>query len=69
MGHDVAPVAGRIPYGEKNGFIFCTRFIECLSAPWVPVNVIVGVLEKIWALLINQTVGNISGRIFRAGHK
>ncbi len=55
--HDVAPVAGGVSDGKKDGFVFARRFGEGLVAPRVPIHGIVRVLQKIGALFLSETIG------------
>ncbi len=55
--HDVTPVAGRIANGQEDGLVLGPRFLECFRSPGVPVYRIVGVLEQVWAFLIDQPIG------------
>ncbi len=57
--HDMAPVAGGITYGQKNGFVFFSRLVKRLFSPGIPIHRIMGVLEKIWAFFQGQPVGMI----------
>jgi hypothetical protein len=43
----VTPVARRITYAEKDGFIFGAGFGERLFSPGKPIHRVVGVLDKI----------------------
>jgi len=47
MGHDMAPMAGGIPDGKKNRFVFIISFLESLISPRIPVYRILCVLKKI----------------------
>ena len=51
MGHDMAPVAGGIPDGEEDGFMFFCCAAEGLISPRVPVHGIMGMLLQVRALL------------------
>ena len=55
--HDVAPVAGRVADGEKNRFVFAARLGESFLAPGIPIDRVMGVLEKIRRLLVREAVG------------
>ena len=52
----MTPVAGGITDGEKNGFIFLVCFFEGFVTPGIPVDGIIGVLEKVRAFFVNETV-------------
>ena len=54
--HDVAPVAAGVADAEENGFVLGFRFVQSFLAPWIPVYWIVGVLEKIRAFFINESI-------------
>jgi hypothetical protein len=43
--HNVAPVACRVAYGDKDWFVLVLGFLECFLAPWVPVYGVIGVLK------------------------
>jgi hypothetical protein len=47
MRHDVAPMAGRISNGEKNGLSQRASVSQCLSAPNPPMDGIIGVLQQV----------------------
>jgi hypothetical protein len=49
--HDMTPVTGGVPDGQKYGFILFGRLVEGLFAPGIPINRVVGVLEQIRAFL------------------
>ena len=49
----MAPVASRIAYGKKYGFVLANRPREGLRPPWIPVDRIVGVLEKVRGFFFN----------------
>jgi hypothetical protein len=53
----MAPVAGGISDGKENGFIFRSGFGENVIGPGMPVNRIVGMLDKIGAFFIDKVVG------------
>jgi len=55
--HDVAPVAGGVAYGEENRPILPLRRPEGFLTPGIPFHGVVGVLQEIGALLIDQPVG------------
>src|SRR5262249_30204170 len=55
--HYVAPVAGVISDGKKDGFVLASRFGERLWSPGVPIDKVVGVQQKVGALLMDQPVG------------
>jgi hypothetical protein len=58
--HHMTPVTGGVTDREKDRAVFAAGAGESLFAPWVPVNRIAGVLEKVGALLPCESV---SGRI------
>jgi hypothetical protein len=49
VGHDVAPMAGGIAHGQKNGSVAVPGFLKCLFAPSHPVYWIILVLKEIRA--------------------
>ena len=38
VGHDMAPVARRIPNAEEDGFVVPSRFFESYRSPYLPVH-------------------------------
>jgi len=57
MLHDMAPVAGRISYAEKDWLAFLLGPLKGLLPPRIPFDRIVGVLEEIGTSFVNQVVG------------
>ena len=55
--HHMAPVAGGIPDGQQNGFVFLLGPRQDFAFPRMPVNRVVGVLEQIGTLAMNEVVG------------
>ena len=51
VGHDVAPVAGRIAHAQQNRFVFSPGLGKRLFTPRIPVHRVVGMLEQIGARL------------------
>ena len=56
VGHDVAPVAGRIADREENGNVALGGRCPSCFAPRIPVHRVVGVLTKVRAALVGQKV-------------
>src|SRR5205085_3384153 len=54
--HDMAPVAGRVTDRQKDRFILSSRFLERFLSPWIPVDWIVRVLEKIRRFLTRKPI-------------
>ncbi len=54
--HDVAPVAGGVADGEEDGLVLVARLLESFFAPGAPVDWIVGVLEQVRTLLVDQGI-------------
>ena len=54
--HHVAPVAGGVPDREEHGDVPVARAFKCLFAPGVPVDGIVGVLQEVGTLFVDQAV-------------
>ena len=54
--HDMAPVAGGVPYREKYRLVVLFRLFKCLVTPWIPVHRVVRMLDQVWTLLVNQPV-------------
>jgi hypothetical protein len=52
----MAPMAGRVTNRKENRFIFYSGFLKSLFSPRIPVYGIIGVLQEIWALFIDQAV-------------
>jgi hypothetical protein len=49
-------MAGGISDGQEYGFVFLGRFRKSFQPPGIPVHRIIGMLEKIGAFLVRQTV-------------
>ena len=56
VGHHVAPVAGRIANRQKDRAVELAGLVERLLPPGVPVDRILGVLQKVWAALGSETI-------------
>ena len=56
VGHDVAPVAGRIADREEDRLVLGPREGERLLAPRIPIDRVVPVLEQIGARLVGEVV-------------
>src|SRR2546427_613339 len=54
--HDVAPVAGRVTDAQEDWLVVVLGPRQRLPSPWVPVNRVVGVLQKVGALLLDQSI-------------
>jgi hypothetical protein len=52
----MTPVAGRVTNREEDRFIFFSGFLKSLFSPRIPIYGIIGVLQEIWTLFIDQTV-------------
>jgi len=50
-------MAGGIPNRKDDGLILTFGLGKRLLAPWVPVNGVMGMLEKVRALLVNEAIG------------
>ncbi len=57
VGHDMAPVAGRVADGQEDGLVLLGGPGERLGAPGIPVDRIGGVLAQIGGRLGGQAVG------------
>ena len=55
--HHVAPVTGGISNGEEDGFVFGAGAGEGFFAPGEPVDGVVGVLEEVGAVFVDELVG------------
>lgn len=53
----MAPVAGGIADGQQNGLVFFLSPRQGFVIPWIPVDRVVGMLEQIRALAMNEVVG------------
>jgi hypothetical protein len=53
----MAPVACGVSYGKEYRFVLGFCLLKGLFAPRIPVNWIVGMLQKIRAFFVDQTVG------------
>ena len=67
VGHDVAPVAGRVPDGDQHRPVLLTGPGEGLVPPRVPVDRVVGVLAQVRAGLGSEAVGHAAHRTDGAG--
>ena len=67
VGHDVAPVAGRVPDGDQHRPVLVTGPGEGLVPPRVPVDRVVGVLAQVRAGLVSEAVGHAAHRTDGAG--
>ena len=56
MGHNMAPVAGGIPDGKKDWFVFIFCPGKGLLTPGIPLYRVKGMLQQIGTLLIDQAV-------------
>ena len=52
----MTPVAGRIPDGEKQGKVLLPCLGKSLLSPGIPVYRVMGMLEEVWTLLVDQPV-------------
>ena len=52
----MAPIAGRVPDGEKDRLVFVLRLEERLFTPWIPVYGIVCMLKEVRTLFVDETV-------------
>ena len=52
----MAPVTGGVADGEEYRPVGLFCLFERLIPPCIPIYRVVGVLEKIWALLVNEAV-------------
>ncbi len=56
VGHDVAPVAGRITDREQDRLALGACLLESLGSPRIPVHRVAGVLEEVGACLAREAV-------------
>jgi hypothetical protein len=54
--HHMAPVARGISYGKEDRFLFLFRPCKGILTPRIPVHGISGMLEKVGAFFVNQTI-------------
>ncbi len=59
VGHDVAPVAGGVPDGEKDGLVLVLGPLQGLVAPGVPLDRIVRMLAEVGAGFVRQVVHEV----------
>ncbi len=69
VGHDVAPVTGRVADREQDGPVLVPRPSEGRLAPWIPVDRVVAVLEQVRARLVGQVIhaGQPTIRVWTCG--
>ena len=51
--HNMAPVAGGITDGQKDRFVLLAGKLKCFFRPGVPVDRVMGMLQKIGAFFID----------------
>ena len=68
MGHDMTPVAGRIANGQQNWPVFAVGLLKGRCAPRVPLNRIMGMLQQVWAGLIDEGVARVLVHASGYGH-
>jgi hypothetical protein len=66
-GHDMAPVARGVTYGNKYGDVATACLGKSLRTPRPPINGLVGMLAKIMTALASKTIGHPSIRTRREG--
>jgi len=49
----MTPVAGGITNGKKDRFVLLTGKLKCLFGPGVPVDRVMGMLQKIWTFFVD----------------
>ena len=64
--HDVAPVAGGVADGEKDGLILPGGGEKCLLPPGIPVDRVIRVLEQVGGLFPAQAVFGVGSRVHLA---
>src|SRR3989304_1995022 len=71
MFHNMTPMTGSISNAQKNWLIFCSGTGKSLFSPGIPINWIMGMLEQVRRVFINQTIYHIntylSGRMIFMG--
>jgi len=55
----MSPMTRRITNAYEHELILFPGFLQCLIAPWIPINGIVSVLEQIGAGFFDQPVGGM----------
>jgi hypothetical protein len=65
VGHDVAPVAGRITYGDEDGLILGAGLSKGLWAPWPPVYRVILMLAEVERALVDQSIRHVSTFVIR----
>src|SRR5437867_10976022 len=53
----MAPMASGVADRKEDWFVFRARFFECRSSPWIPIDRVVFVLEKVWRFFSGKMVG------------
>ena len=59
--HHVAPVAGGVPHRQEHQPVLAARPLEGGVTPRVPLDRVVGVLQQVGALFVEQTVRLVAG--------
>ena len=54
--HDLTPVTRGVTDGEEDRFVLLFRFFEGRLGPGIPVHGIIGMLQKVGALLMNKLI-------------
>ncbi len=65
VGHDMAPVTGRIADGEQDRLAFPLRQGERFLTPWMPIHGVLGVLLQIGRGLAGEAVGHAPSVVSR----
>ena len=58
MGHDMAPVTGRIANGQENRLVLVTRLIQGFFAPRIPLHRVTRMLLEIRAGFVGKTIAH-----------
>ena len=67
--HHVAPMAGGVADGKEDGLVLGASFLEGLVAPGVPVHGIVGVLQKVGAGFVGESIRHSSHSMRHAANR
>jgi hypothetical protein len=55
--HNVAPMTGTVTNGKEYGLIFAQSAIKSIRSPGMPVNGVMGMLEKVRGFFLGEPVG------------
>jgi hypothetical protein len=68
MFHHMAPMAGTVTYAYQQHFVFVAGLLQGFGRPRLPLNRIVGVLQKVRTAFVDEAIGCFHGNmIFYVG--